>query len=161
MMDGFDTSDLYWAWIVLGLALAALELAVPGVYLIWLAAAALMTGLIAFVADPPVALQVISFVSLSLIAAFSAQRWLRDRPIVGADPMLNKRAGRLIGETALVSEALEGGSGRIRVGDSEWMARGPDVAAGERVRIVGASGTALLVEPLTLLKDEGTAPPAT
>ena len=37
-MDGIET---YWIWLVIGLALALLEMLVPGVYLIWLAMAAL------------------------------------------------------------------------------------------------------------------------
>ena len=40
MIDGVDN---YWVWFAIGLALAALELLAPGVYLIWLAAAALIT----------------------------------------------------------------------------------------------------------------------
>lgn len=158
-MDGIEPSDLAWGWIVLGLALAGLEMLAPGIYLIWLAVAALITGLITFVAEPPMAVQVISFVSLALIAAFSARRFLRDQPIVGADPLLNRGGQRLVGETAIVTAPLEGGSGRVRVGDSEWIARGPDIEAGQRVRITGLSGTALVVEPLTLLADEGTQQP--
>ena len=41
-----------------------------------------------------------------------------------------------------------------------WIARGPDLTQGARVRIVGFEGGTLLVEPLTLLADEGTSPPA-
>lgn len=158
-MDGIEPSDLAWGWIVLGLALAGLEMLAPGIYLIWLALAALITGLIAFVAEPSFAVQIISFVSLALIAAFSAKRFLRDQPIMGADPTLNRPGHRYVGETALVTAALEGGSGRVRVGDGEWIARGPDTRKGERVRITGVSGTALTVEPLTLLADEATQPP--
>ncbi|AKM08010.1 NfeD family protein [Pelagerythrobacter marensis] len=159
-MDGLDNFDPHWIWIAIGLALAALELVVPGVYLIWLAAAALATGFLTFVLDLGLAVQISNFVFLALILAFSARRFLRDKPIVGADPLLNKRGSRLIGETALVTQAFEGGTGRIRHGDSEWLARGADVATGERVRIIGHEGAVLLVEPLTLLADEGTAPPA-
>ncbi len=158
-MDGIDPTDLAWGWIILGLALAGLEMLAPGIYLIWLAVAALITGLITFVAEPSLAVQVISFVSLALIAAFSARRFLRDQPIVGFDPMLNRGGQRLVGETALVTEALDGGTGRVAVGDSEWMARGPDIEIGRRVRITGLSGTALVVEPLKLLADEGPPPP--
>ncbi|MEC7161788.1 MAG: NfeD family protein, partial [Pseudomonadota bacterium] len=100
-MDGIET---YWIWLVIGLALALLEMLVPGVYLIWLAMAALAIAVLAFVSAPPLALQVIAWVSLSLIFAFSARRWLRDRPIVSSDPLLNNRAGRLVGETALVTQ---------------------------------------------------------
>jgi inner membrane protein len=148
-MDGIET---YWIWLVIGLALALLEMLVPGVYLIWLAMAALAIAVLAFVSAPPLALQVIAWVSLSLIFAFSARRWLRDRPIVSSDPLLNNRAGRLVGETALVTQAIDSGTGRVKVGDSEWTARGEDAEAGARVRIVGARGTELLVEPVALIK---------
>ena len=148
-MDGIET---YWIWLVIGLALALLEMLVPGVYLIWLAMAALAIAVLAFVSAPPLALQVIAWVSLSLIFAFSARRWLRDRPIVSSDPLLNNRAGRLVGETALVTQANASGTGREKVGDSEWTARGEDAEAGARVRIVGARGTELLVEPVALIE---------
>ena len=148
-MDGIET---YWIWLVIGLALALLEMLVPGVYLIWLAMAALAIAVLAFVSAPPLALQVIAWVSLSLIFAFSARRWLRDRPIVSSDPLLNNRAGRLVGETALVTQAIASGTGRVKVGDSEWTARGEDAEAGTRVRIVGARGTELLVEPVALIE---------
>ncbi len=55
-------------------------------------------------------------------------------------------------------QAIEHGSGRIRLGDSEWIARGPDVAAGERVRVSGSEGAILLVEPLNLLPGEAAHP---
>ncbi|WP_337190880.1 NfeD family protein [Qipengyuania algicida] len=145
-MDGIET---YWIWIAVGLVLALLELVVPGVYLIWLALAALATGLLVFVGDPPAAMQIVSFVFLSLIFAYSARRFLSDSPIVSSDPLLNNRLGRLMGETAVVTQAIDGGSGRVRVGDSEWIALGPDVASGQRVRITGHRGSQLLVEPAT------------
>lgn len=153
-MDGVEH---YWIWLIVGLALALLEMLVPGVYLIWLAMAALAIAVLAFVSAPPLALQVIAWVSLSLIFAFSAKRWLRERPIVSSDPLLNNRLGRLVGETALVTQAIESGSGRVKVGDSEWIARGADAAAGTRVRITGSRGSDLLVEPVALLGDDSAA----
>ncbi len=140
--------DAHWVWITLGLVLAGLEMLVPGVYLIWLALAAIATGVLTGVLDLSLPVQVIDFVALSLIAVFSAKRFLRDRPIVSADPLLNSRGARMIGETALVVQAIEHGSGRVKLGDSEWIARGVDTAPGERVRIIGTDGSVLLVEPL-------------
>ena len=159
-MGDLGNIDPPWIWIALGFALAALELFVPGVYLIWLAVAAVITGVLTFVLDLGLAVQVTNFVFLALIIAFSARRFLRDTPIVGADPLMNNRMGRLIGQTGTVAVAIEQGEGRIRHGDSEWIARGPDLTQGARVRIVGFEGGTLLVEPLTLLADEGTSPPA-
>ena len=157
-MDWFDGFDAHWVWLTLGLVLAGLELMVPGVYLIWLAVAAIITGVLTLMLDLSLPLQVIDFVFLSLIVAFSAKRILRDKPIESSDPLMNRRGARLVGETALVVQAIEHGSGRVKLGDSEWIARGPNVAAGERVRITGSEGAILLVEPVGLLPDESTQP---
>lgn len=150
MIDGIDN---YWVWLALGLALATLELLAPGVYLIWLAVAALATGGLSFLFDWGWPLEIVSFVSLSLIAVYSARRYLSVSPIISSDPLLNQRGGRMVGETALVVQPIESGSGRVRVGDSEWIARGPDTAAGERVRISGTDGAILLIEPIALIPD--------
>ena len=156
-MDWLDLND-HWIWMTLGLMLAGLEMLVPGVYLIWLGIAAIITGVLTLGLDLSPAVQLVDFVFLSLIIAFSAKRFLGERPIESSDPLMNRRGARLVGETALVVQAIEHGSGRVKLGDSEWIARGPDVAAGERVRIRGSEGAILLVEPLTLLSDEGTQP---
>lgn len=150
-MDGLDSFDPHWVWIGIGLVLAALEMLVPGVYLIWLAVAAIITGVLTFGLDLGLPSQVIIFVSLSLIAAFSAKRLLREQPILSSDPLLNRRGSRLVGESAVVTQAFDGGTGRVRHGDSEWLARGPDVDIGTRVRITGSDGAILVVEPANLI----------
>ena len=157
-MDWLEGLQAHWVWLTLGLVLAGLEMLLPGVYLIWLAVAAIVTGVLTAAFDLSLPMQVIDFVFLSLIVAFSAKRFLRDRPIESSDPLMNRRGARLVGETAVVVQAIEHGSGRIKLGDSEWIARGPNVAAGERVRISGSEGAVLLVEPVTLLSDESTQP---
>lgn len=158
LQDWFGSFDAHWVWLTLGLVLAGLEMLLPGIYLIWLAAAAIITGVLTLGLDLSLPIQVIDFVFLSLIIAFSAKRFLRDKPIVSSDPLMNRRGARMVGETALVVQALEHGSGRVKLGDSEWIARGPNVAAGERVRVSGSEGAILLVEPLNLLADEGARP---
>lgn len=150
-MNGLEGFDAHWVWIAVGLILAALEMLVPGVYLIWLAVAAIITGVLTLGLDLGFPSQIVTFVSISLIAAFSARRFLRDTPIESSDPLLNLRGSRLIGETAIVTQAFVGGSGRIKHGDSEWLARGPDLDIGTRVRITGSDGAILLVEPANLL----------
>lgn len=157
----FDGIEPYWIWLALGLLLIALEMIAPGVFLLWFGVAAIVTGVIAFVFDLGLPFQIVNFVFLSLIAAYSAKRFLRDRPIVSSDPLLNKRGGRLVGETAIVTQAFDGGTGRVRHGDSEWLARGPDIAMGERVRITGSEGALLLVEPINLIAGSTGEPTAT
>lgn len=140
----------HWLWIGAGLVLAALEMVVPGAYLIWLALAAIATGVLVLASEPSVPLQLVSFVSLALIFAFSTRRFYRDKPIESSDPLMNNRAARLVGRTATVTHAIEHGEGRVRIADGEWLASGPDCPAGTRVRIAGVSGAVLAVEAVEL-----------
>jgi membrane protein implicated in regulation of membrane protease activity len=153
-MDWLESLQTHWIWLTLGVVLAGAEMLIPGVYLIWLAMAAIITGALTAVLDMSLPYQVVNFVSLALIFAFSARRFLRDRPIESSDPLMNRRGARMVGEAATVVQAIEGGSGRVKLGDSEWIAHGPDIAAGERVRIKGSDGAILLVEPFNLLPPE-------
>ena len=45
-------------------------------------------------------------------------------------------------------EALDGGHGKVQVGDSTWLVSGPDAPTGARVRVIGVHGSVLAVEPL-------------
>jgi membrane protein implicated in regulation of membrane protease activity len=144
-MNGIEP---HWAWLIGAAVMGIAEMIVPGVFLIWLAAAAAATGVIALVFPLDPAFQFAIFGLLSLAAVYFGRRWYTANPVESSDPLLNDRATRLIGEILVVVGAIENGRGRVTVGDSVWPARGADAAAGSRVRVVGADGTALLVEPL-------------
>jgi membrane protein implicated in regulation of membrane protease activity len=137
-----------WAWLVGGVALAIAELAVPGVFLIWIGAAAALTGLVALIAGIPLAAQLGLF-ALAAICSVYASRHIADRtPIISDDPLLNEGTARLIGRVVTVVEAIEGGEGRVRVSDGIWTATGPDLPVGARAEIVRAIGQRLVVEPV-------------
>ena len=140
--------DPHWAWLALGLVLAVGEMTIPGVFLIWMAGAAVITGLVTWVVPLSVPLQVVLFAVLSMAAVFIGRSWLRANPIVAADPMMNDRGGRAVGETVQVTTVIEGGEGRVKLGDSEWIARGPDAEPGTRMRVTAHNGSVLMVEHL-------------
>ena len=135
-------------WLSVGLVLCIAEMIVPGVFLLWLGVAALATGLISLVLPIGLPLQLGLFAILSIVSVFIGRRWSGTREIPSDDPLLNDRTARLIGEQVTLASAIVGGEGRATVGDSVWIARGPDLPAGARVRIVGAKGTVLEVEPV-------------
>ena len=147
-MNLFEGIEMHWLWLGLGLVLAIGEMVIPGVFLIWMALAALVTGFAAWFLPIGVPVQVLMFAGLSLVLAFSGKRWLRQHPVEAADPKMNDRGARSVGEVVVVSEAIETGQGRVRLGDSEWLARGPDAGAGTRMRVVAADGVILIVEHL-------------
>jgi membrane protein implicated in regulation of membrane protease activity len=145
-MNWLETLDAHWAWLALGLILAVAEIVIPGVFLIWLAGAAIVTGLLAWAMPLSLALQIVIFAALAIAAVFSGRRFLRAHPVESPDPLMNDRGGRLVGETVVVTSTIVGGTGRIKYGDSEWLARGPDAEPGTRMRVSGHDGTVLLVE---------------
>jgi membrane protein implicated in regulation of membrane protease activity len=155
LLSGLDPQ---WGWLALGLLLAGAEILVPGVFLIWMALAALIVGLLSWVMPLSMPVQVVLFVVLSLAAVFVSRRYLRANPIEAADPLMNNRGGRLVGEIGKVTQAIEDGSGRIHIGDTEWIAHGADVPVGTRVRVTGSNGAILLVEPASLRTDGGSVP---
>jgi membrane protein implicated in regulation of membrane protease activity len=143
-LDGIEP---HWIWLIAAAVLGIAELLMPGVFLIWLAAAAAVTGFAALLVGIPLAFQFALFALLSIGAVWFGRRWYASHPVESSDPLLNDRAARLVGETVTVVTAIEGGQGRVKVGDSVWSARGPDAEVGSRVRVVGADGTCLKIEP--------------
>jgi membrane protein implicated in regulation of membrane protease activity len=145
-MSWLENLNGHWAWLALGLFLAVAEIMIPGVFLIWLSGAAIVTGLLAWALPLSLALQIVVFAALAIAAVFSGRRFLRAHPVESADPLMNDRGGRLVGETVLVTSVIVGGTGRIKYGDSEWLVRGPGAEPGTRMRVSGHDGAVLLVE---------------
>lgn len=135
------------AWLLLSLALGILELVIPGVFLVFVALAAAVTAAILLaIPDLPLAGQLTSFALWSVLAVLVGRRWYLDNPVESDDALLNDRSARLIGQHVLVIEAIAHGLGRVRVGDSVWLARGPETDAGVHVRVADVDGAVLVIE---------------
>lgn len=143
--------DAHWWWLLAAAVLGILEIFAPGIFLIWMAAAAGITGILVALLPLPLPFQLALFGLLALSAVYSGRRYYERNPVSSADPMLNDRTARLIGQSVVVVTAIENGEGRVKVGDGVWTARGPDAPAGSRMVVTGADGTCLRVEPATAL----------
>ncbi len=143
-----------WNWMVLGLVLLVLEILVPGVFMLWIGIAALLIGALSLqLWDAGFwtwQVQVVAFLVLSLVSAYVGTRIMRNRKDDSDQPLLNRRGEQLIGRTATLAEPIREGRGRIQLGDTLWRVSGPDLPAGTRVRVTGASDTELelTVEPV-------------
>ena len=137
------------AWLIAALVLGIAELAAPGIFFVFLAIAAAVTG-IALLALPelPIAVQLASFAVWSTVTVLIGRRWYRDYPVAGADPMLNDRSARMVGQIVIGETAIVEGRGRVLVGDGSWPARGDDAAAGTRVRITRVADGVADVTPV-------------
>jgi len=149
-MSDFFSGLGAWSWIVLGAVLLALEVFAPGVYLVWIGVAALLTGALSFQMGDAAwwgwPAQVIVFLVLSLASVIVGRYAFGSDKGESDQPLLNQRERQLVGEISTLEEDLHDGHGRIRLGDTLWLATGPDMVAGTRVRVVGSEGTTLRVE---------------
>lgn len=136
-----------WGWLSVAAVAAGLEILLPGAYLIWLAFAALGTALTVLVLNLTLDGQLGAFAIWILLSLLAARRFRADRTGPSDDPLLNRPGARLAGAVATVTQAIVDGRGRVKLGDNEWLAHGPDAPVGARVRVVGADGAVLKVEP--------------
>jgi len=132
-----------WNWMVLGFALLALEILVPGVFLLWIGLAALIVGALSLMLWNASfwiwETQVLVFLVLALICAFAGKRIVGGRGDDSDQPLLNKRGDQLVGRTATLTEPIANGRGRIKIGDTMWRVSGPDLPAGAKVRVKAAT----------------------
>jgi membrane protein implicated in regulation of membrane protease activity len=136
-----------WLWLIGGVLLLIAEVIAPGFFLVFVGAAAIATGAFALLFDLGAAAQLSLFAIYALVAIMIGRRVYANAATDSSDPLLNDRAARLVGRSVTVIEEVDEHGGRVRVGDSEWSARGGPGRPGERVRITGVDGNCLLVEP--------------
>jgi membrane protein implicated in regulation of membrane protease activity len=145
-MNGLFGLEDHWLWMIAGAVLGIAEMLVPGVFLIWIGAAALFTGVLALLLPIGAVAQFLIFAVSSVAAIYAGRRYLAANPIVSADPLLNDKSARLIGSIVTAVEPVDALQGRVKVGDGVWSAKGADAAVGDRLRVTGADGAVLVVE---------------
>ena len=148
-MEDFLADIDHWSWWILALALFVIELAMPGIIFLWLGIAAAVTGALVWIV-PSLGWQIsfVIFAILGVVAFIVGRKVWRPGHIESEDPTLNKRAEQYVGKTFTLDTALENGRGRLHVGDGSWLAKGPDLAAGTKVKVTGVDGSVLEVEPV-------------
>lgn len=144
--------DPVWFWLIGGIVMLIAEVIAPGFFLMFIGAAAIATGLLALLLPVGIALQLALFAVLAvLFVRVGGRRAYASKYDFSTDPLLNDRAGRLLGKVVTVVQAVDDHGGRVKVGDGEWSARGGPAAPGDRVRIVDIEGNCLKVEPEHIL----------
>lgn len=136
----------WWHWWILAAVLAAVETFVPGAVAIWFAASALVVGSLLLLAPLAWQLQLVLFGALGVAAIAAYRAWARRNPQSSEQPNLNQRGAQYIGQVLTLVEPIDQGFGKVRVGDTVWKVRGPDLPAGTHVRVVGVDGAVLVVE---------------
>ncbi|MBP3043124.1 NfeD family protein [Arthrobacter jiangjiafuii] len=141
--------DYGWAvWLVLFLALAAIETLTLDLFFAMLSVGAL-GAMLAAILGAPLFLQVLVFCIVALlmivlvrpVALKHLERGPRDQ---------RSNIDRLIGAPALTLEAVSGTAGTVKLGGEVWTARTPDgssLIAGEPVLVTRIDGATAVVVP--------------
>jgi membrane protein implicated in regulation of membrane protease activity len=154
--------NLEWLWLIGGVVLLIAELIAPGFFLVFIGGAAVATGLAALLLPLSLPLQLAIFAVLAFLSVrVFGRRAYSMRYEHSTDPFLNDRVKRMLGTVVVATKPIDSNGGRVRVGDSEWSARGGPAQPGDRVRIVDIDGNCLKVEPEHVLPppQEPSAPP--
>jgi membrane protein implicated in regulation of membrane protease activity len=133
-------------WIIAGLVLAALEMVVPGLIIIWFGIAAVVTGILAIFVHNEYA-QFGVFVVLSAVMVVFSQKIAHKITKPEPEPV---GANRMTGSAGIVTQAIKPPElGRVKVVGDEWRAEArQQIESGRQVRVLAVDGTRLIVEPL-------------
>ena len=146
MLESVTTLEPHYQWLILATILGICEIFVPGVFLIWFAAAATVTGFATYIFGFSVAVQFLFFAAMSLAAVYLGRRWYLSNDVESSDPLLNDRGSRMIGKIVTIVEPVSATSGRAKVADGVWPARGPDMKKGDTAKIVAVTDGVLELE---------------
>jgi membrane protein implicated in regulation of membrane protease activity len=139
----------FWHWLVVAAAFAVIEIAVPAMVCIWLAAAALGTAAVAWIV-PGLSWehQALMFAALAIASVAIGRIAFTRVRLPPSAARLNRRAQIYIGRTFTLDRPIVDGRGQLKVDDTVWLVEGPDLPAGTRIRITGAENTLLRVARL-------------
>ena len=140
----------WWHWVVAGIVLMLLELAVPAFFIIWFGIGAILVGLVMVIAP---ALSLTAQIVLWTVASVAMTVvWFR---IFRTDRHATRsgQTGSVIGEIGLLATAVapfQPGQVRFQkpvLGAEQWECRADeDIGAGERVRVVAVEGNYVQVQ---------------
>ena len=135
-------------WFAIAALLAVLELMTGTLYLIFVAAAALLISVLNWV-GPDLAWEtdLVLFFLLSTALLVFAHFVIKPRMKGEAADGLNEPAHALVGRRVKALADFSTGEGRVQLGDTQWRASSDDhIEAGEELVVVGVEGSTLRVQ---------------
>ena len=139
---------VFWHWWILSGVLLILELTSPTFFFLWIGIAAAAVGfLVLLIPGMPLEVQLVSFGIMAVVAVVAWRKYRETHPPESEQPLLNQRGLQYNDRIFTLDHPIINGVGKVVVDDSTWRVKGPDLAAGLRVRVTGVDGTVFIVEP--------------
>ena len=140
----------FWYWWVFAALLLVIELGTGSTYFLWPAIAAVFVGIFALLPFSAWQMELLLFAIVTTALSFWApariKPWLHRTQT--DHQTLNERGAQKIGRHASVDEGFVNGTGKVRLGDTLWLAEaeeGVDFAAGTDVIVTRTEGVKLFV----------------
>lgn len=136
-----------WFWYIVGLVLLIGELLAPGIFLLWLAIAAGLTGGINSMFGLGWQAELAVFAGLSVLLVLASWNYVMKQHRPKSDqPDLNQRQTGYVGRRTTLLQAISNGRGKVKIDDTVWDVSGPDMAQGTAVVVTGVTGATLEVK---------------
>lgn len=146
-MPEMDMEMTAWFWWILGIALIIIETFASGFFFLWMGVAALVVGIVLYVApDLSWQIQLLVFAALSIASIVLWRIWFKKHPPKSDQPYLNRRGEQYLNRTFFLEHPIVNNSGSIKVDDTSWKITGPDLPEGTKVKVTGVEGIVLKVE---------------
>jgi inner membrane protein len=152
-VTGFLEGLTVFHWLGIGLILLTLEVAVGTFDLLWIAVAAFITALFALAVPLPLGgwqgqLTMFGVSGIALVwAGRTLFKGLRRSPTT--HPNLNDRLAKMVGQKGEAETSFENHRGKVKLGDTVWLAQQADetvIVEGDQVVVSGYDGTILKVK---------------
>jgi membrane protein implicated in regulation of membrane protease activity len=141
---GFLNGLTVWHWLGLGIVLISIEVMLGTFDLLWISAGAFLTALFALLVPLPVGgwqgqLTFFGFVAIAfVISGRTLFKGLRTR--VTSHPNLNDRLAGMAGQSGHAATSFDMGKGKVKVGDTVWLAMQSDntvIVEGDKIVVTG------------------------
>ena len=149
----FSDGIVYWHWLTLAGLLIGLEIVAPGVFLLFPGLAAAVLGLVLLgIPSLDWRLQLLLFAALAVAFIYIGRRYYGRISESEDHKGLNRRGQRHVGEVHRLAGPMTSGRGKLRVGDTDWLARldegrQDDLPDGASMRVVAVEGATFIVVP--------------
>lgn len=139
-----------WHWMALGVSLLAIEAMLGTELLLGMGLAGLAVALVyKLVPDLSWQMQLVWFAVLSIVFTLLYWKKFRASEQQTDQPLLNNRTAQLVGKQMPLFEPIVNGTGKVQIADALWAVKGVDAPKETVVRVVGAEGMTLVVEPVS------------
>lgn len=134
-------------WFTVGIILIILEMLLPGMFLMWFGVSALLVGVITLIITMSMNAELILFAItsvLSVITVILIMRKVSPNTQSTVTQNLNQaRGSELIGMTFTLDSKVTNHEGKINIGDTAWLIKGPDAEAGTHIKITHVENNTL------------------